>query len=176
LKEYCSFLNSLNIEIAQYRNKSGANLENDLKLIKSFFHGKLILNDYISYIDLADGLHLGQQDLEAIHPNKCKAFEIVRKKIKNKIFGISTHNLDEIYEANSFNLDYIGLGAYRKTETKKDIQGVYGNRLIEIAQESLHDVALIGGVKLSDFFDEKVIKYKVIGTDLFKKFINSKKY
>jgi len=36
--------------------------------------------------------------------------------------GVSTHNLDEIVQANALNIDYIGLGAYRPTNTKKEAQ------------------------------------------------------
>ncbi len=165
----------MGVEIAQYRNKSGIEIENDLKIIKSNFQGKIIINDYIEFIELVDGLHLGQEDLEKIHSNKCKAIEIVRNKIKNKIFGISTHNSKEILEANAFNLDYIGLGAFRATSTKNDIKGVFGTKLLEIATKSLHPVAIIGGVKVEDKF-QNPITYKVIGSDLFKNFIHSKKY
>jgi len=37
---------------------------------------------------------------------------------------------------------------------------------LEIAKESKHDVAIIGGVKLSDNFPS-YIKYRVIGSNLY---------
>jgi thiamine monophosphate synthase len=65
-----------------------------------------------------DGLHLGQEDLEKIHKDKNLAIKLVRIKIKDKLLGLSTHNEIEILEANELNLDMIGLGAYKQTNTK----------------------------------------------------------
>ncbi len=79
--------------------------------------------------------------------------------------GISTHNKEEIEEANSLNVDYIGLGAYRQTATKEDAS-VGGEALIELAKISKHPVGIIGGVKMIDIFPEH-IKYKVIGSGLY---------
>jgi len=62
-------------------------------------------------------------------------------------------------------LNYIGLGAYRDTKTKKDISSVLGDSLDLIAAKSNHLVAAIGGVKLSNEFNTK---YKVIGSDICK--------
>ncbi|MEJ2496944.1 MAG: thiamine phosphate synthase [Sulfurovaceae bacterium] len=89
----------------------------------------------------------------------------MRNVIGKKIFGLSTHDKNEIEIANTLDVDYVGLGAYRSTGTKSDAR-VYGEKLLEIARYSKHPVALIGGIKLSDRFDER-ITYRVIGSDLF---------
>ena len=97
--------------------------------------------------------------------------DTIKTKHPNKILGISTHNLEEILEANSLNLDYIGLGAYRDTKTKSDAK-TKGTKLLKIARESKHKVALIGGVKIiDDFKTHPQISYKVIASDLIKKFL-----
>ena len=70
----------------------------------------------------------------------------------------------KILEANEMDLNYIGLGAFRNTSTKKDIVGVLGDSLDEIASKSRHFVAAIGGVKMDDKF--KNITYHVIGSGL----------
>lgn len=162
-------IESLDIKIAQYRDKNSSlkeQIENILE-IKSYFSGKLIINDNIELIDYVDGLHLGQEDIREFNLNLGEAISIIREKIGNKILGLSTHNLKEIYEANSLNLNYIGLGAYRETNTKSDAE-VFGEELLEIAKHSRHPVAIIGGVKFSDSFP-KYIKYRVIGSNLYGK-------
>ncbi len=176
LLKFLEFLSTKNIKLLQYRNKSPKNfkeIEDDLKLIKKHFNGKVIVNDYLKFIDLADGIHLGQEDLLKINPSKKEAARIVRQKVgKNKFFGLSTHNLEEIKEANEFDLDYIGLGAYRATSTKKDAN-VLGEKIFKLAKYSFFPVAIIGGVKLDDQFPEEVF-IKVIGSDLIRKFKESK--
>ena len=168
------FLNSLNVEVAQYRNKKRlGNIEQELKLIKEHFNGKLIINDYLEYINLADGLHIGQEDLVTISTDKKEAIKTLRNKIGKKLLGLSTHNLSEIQEANSLDLDYIGLGAYRVTATK-DVDSIGGKELLDFAKESKHKVALIGGVTLEDDFSNySWIEYKVIGSNLIKCFKNT---
>ena len=170
LEKISRWIEESGIKIAQYRNKnpkSKAEIEKDLKLIRSIFSGDLIINDYLEFIDLADGIHLGQEDLEKVAPTKEEAVKRVREKVGKKIFGISTHNKDEVLEANRFGVDYIGLGAYRDTQTKRDAK-VSGKRLLEVAKLSIHPVAIIGGVKLDDEFDESIWKM-VVGSDIIKK-------
>jgi len=169
LKSFCNFLNKNKISIAQYRNKSDNKLQiiNDLKVLRECFSGTLILNDYIDYLEFANGLHIGQEDLI-----KYGSIENIKHKLGKKLLGLSTHNLQEIKEANSYDLDYIGLGAYRPTSTK-NVLTIGGKELLKIAKQSKHKVAIIGGVKLNDTFDEN-ISYKVIGSDLAKKYLKSK--
>ncbi|NPA11571.1 MAG: thiamine phosphate synthase, partial [Epsilonproteobacteria bacterium] len=84
--------------------------------------------------------------------------------------GLSTHNKDEVLEANSYPLSYIGLGAYRPTSTK-DTTNILGEKILEIAKLSTHPVAIIGGVRLDD---EIECEYKVIGSDICR-YIKKKK-
>ena len=156
-----------NIPILQYRNKS-ASLEEkkeDLILIRQYYDGKLIINDAIELIDYADGLHIGQEDIRSYSHDLKKAVKILRQKIGTKLLGLSTHNKEEILEANTLELDYIGLGAYRATETKSEAN-VGGEALIEAASYSKHPVGMIGGVRLDDVFEEPIV-YKVIGSGLY---------
>jgi len=108
---------------------------------------------------------LGQEDIATIASHKEDAIKIIRQRIGTKILGISTHNQQEIEEANQLDIDYIGLGAYRQTTTKKDAT-IGGQELIEIAKLSKHPVGIIGGVKIDDTFPEH-IKYRVIGSGLY---------
>ena len=167
VKKFSQKIQHLYIPIAQYRNKIGSLSEKkeDLLLIRQFYQGKLIINDSIELIDYADGLHVGQEDIRKYNNDLFLAVEMIRKKIGVKLLGLSTHNKEEILEANQLNLDYIGLGAYRGTQTKLDAK-VLGSKALELAKLSKHPVGLIGGVKLTDKF-AKQIRYKVIGSDLY---------
>ena len=161
-------INKFNAPILQYRAKNSTTQEKieTLKIIRKLYNGKIIINDDIDAIDYCDGLHIGQDDILRFDTNDTKAIKIIREKIGNKLLGLSTHNIPEIIKANSLDLDYIGLGAYRSTNTKKDAP--LGSDLIEVAKHSKHKVALIGGVRLDDEFDESVIFYSVVGSDLYK--------
>lgn len=156
-----------NIPILQYRNKSGSEEEkiSDLQMIRKMYHGTLIINDTIELIAYADGLHLGQEDIRKYSPDLEEAVQLVRKKIGTKLLGLSTHNKAEILEANTLDLDYIGLGAFRATDTKSEAN-VGGKTLLDAAKHSRHPVGIIGGVRLDDSFEKPII-YKVIGSGLY---------
>jgi thiamine-phosphate pyrophosphorylase len=156
-----------NIVMLQYRNKN-ASLEekkSDLIIIRKAYDGVLIINDAIELIDHVDGLHLGQEDLHGYSTNPKEAVALVRKQIGLKLLGLSTHNKEEIVEANELDLNYIGLGAYRATSTKSEAN-VGGESLVAAAKSSKHPVAIIGGVRMDDTFEAPII-YKVIGSGLY---------
>ena len=167
LESFLEIANSKNAEILQYRNKN-ADIEfikQQLIYIRKHFDGFLIVNDVYELIEFCDGVHLGQEDLKSIDEDIYKAVQIIRDVIKeDKILGISTHNEEEVLQANEMDLNYIGLGAYRDTNTKKDIHVVLGDTIENIATKSKHLVAAIGGVRLDDDFQH--ITYHVIGSGL----------
>lgn len=168
LRAHIEHLSSFpHIPILQYRNKS-ASLEEkkeDLLLIRQYYDGKLIINDTIELIGYADGLHIGQDDIRSYSHDLVEAVKMIRQKIGTKLLGLSTHDKEEIIEANSLELDYIGLGAYRATSTKSEAN-VGGQALIEASKYSKHPVGMIGGVRIEDEFEAPIV-YKVIGSGLF---------
>ena len=133
--------------------------------IRDYYDGLLIINDTMELIDYADGLHIGQEDIRQYSDDLPEAVKMIRQKIGRKQLGLSTHNKEEILEANKLDLDYIGLGAYRATHTKSEAN-VGGISLIEAASYSMHPIGMIGGVTLDDRF-EKPIVYNVIGSGLY---------
>jgi thiamine-phosphate pyrophosphorylase len=161
-------IRSFNAPILQYRNKTGSTEEKktDLFMIRKYYRGIVIINDTVELIRYADGLHLGQEDMRLYGEDLHLSLSRIRRHIGNKILGLSTHNKEEILQANALDLDYIGLGAYRATGTKKEAK-VSGKALLEIAKYSKHPVGIIGGVRLEDAFEEPIV-YKVIGSDLYK--------
>ena len=134
--------------------------------IRKYYEGTLIVNDTIELIDYADGLHIGQEDIRVYNDDLAEAVKEIRQIIGRKQLGLSTHNKEEILEANTLDLDYIGLGAYRATNTKSEAN-VGGKALIDAASHSHHPVGMIGGVNLEDDFEEPIC-YKVIGSGLYK--------
>ncbi|MBA1437939.1 MAG: thiamine phosphate synthase [Epsilonproteobacteria bacterium] len=165
--EYVEIAKNNGAEIIQYRNKSANTpfMKKQLIEIRKNYDGFLIVNDIYELVEFCDGVHLGQEDLQKIDADIVKAVKILRNVIgSDKILGISTHNEKEVLQANECDLNYIGLGAYRATTTKQDIQGILGDKLDQIAAKSKHYVAAIGGVKPTDKFEH--VTYHVIGSGL----------
>lgn len=155
-----------NAQILQYRNKHDdiAAIKKDLILLRRLYDGFLIINDYYELIAFCDGVHIGQEDLYAIDSDPKRAIEILKTAIGNdKIIGLSTHNKAEIESANTLDINYIGLGAYRSTQTKSEAK-VLGENLDKLASFSKHPVGAIGGVKITDTF--QYVTYHVIGAGL----------
>ena len=169
ISEIARQLEKLRIPVAQYRDKEGssARIYEALSQLRQFYSGTLIVNDRLDLVELADGVHLGQEDLAAVDSAPAKALGKIRERIGRKLLGLSTHNLQEIETANTLDLDYIGLGAYRPTSTKSDAE-VQGDTLLRIARASRHPVAIIGGVRWEDEFEEP-IRWKVLGSALFER-------
>ena len=169
LQEYIELAKTDNAEIIQYRNKNAdiAFIKQQLIEIRKIFDGFLIVNDAYELVEFCDGVHLGQEDLRVVDEDPLKAIKILRHVIgEDKILGISTHNIQEVEEANAMDLNYIGLGAYRATTTKTDVSVVLGASLDNIAAHSKHYVAAIGGLNLDDEFEN--VRYSVIGSGLIK--------
>ncbi len=169
IEDFISIAKEHNAQTIQYRNKTKDKqfIKQQLIKIRKLYDGFLIVNDMYELVEFCDGVHMGQDDLRAIDKDISKAVEVLRKLISSeKILGISTHNLDEVLQANNFDLNYIGLGAYRDTSTKKDISNVLGSELDSIAKKSKHLVGAIGGVRLEDTFEH--VAYHVIGSGLLR--------
>ena len=171
IPQYLQKISQYNIIYIQYRDKINSIeiQKQNLILLKSLTNIPIIINDRLELLEMADGLHLGQEDLVRIKTNELKikadeiVFKLLRKKYPNKIFGVSTHNEKEILEANRLDIDYIGLGAYRATNTK-DVSSIVGDKVSYLAQISKHPVGVIGGVKLDDEIPN--ITYYVLGSGL----------
>jgi len=172
LEEFVILAKKNNSKIIQYRDKINDTKiqKENLKYLKNNTNILIIINDKIELLKYCDGLHLGQEDLLELKNNKLKlkndelVFKFLKKMYPDKIYGLSTHNEIEILHANTLELDYIGLGAYRNTSTKK-VSTVLGEKISYLAKMSKHKVAAIGGVKLDD--NIKNIYYNVIGSDLY---------
>jgi thiamine-phosphate pyrophosphorylase len=166
LEKFVNLCKRKDVKIVQYRDKISSLEEQKTNLLylKSQLNIPIIINDKIELIEFADGLHLGQEDLEKIHKDKKLAVKLVRLKIKDKLLGLSTHNEIEILEANELALDMIGLGAYKNTNTK-DVSTILGSKISYLAKISKHPVCAIGGVKAKDVIEN--IRFNVVGSGFY---------
>lgn len=166
LENFVDLCKKKDVKIVQYRDKISSIEEQkkNLLYLKSSLNIPIIINDKIELIDFADGLHVGQEDLQAIHKDKKLAVKLIRLKIKDKLLGLSTHNELEILEANELPLDMIGLGAYKTTSTK-DVSTILGSKISYLAKISKHPVCAIGGVKMDDIIEN--IRFNVVGSGFY---------
>lgn len=172
LEEFVIMVKSHNVKILQYRDKHNSPeiQKKHLTLLQSLVEIPVIINDAIELLETADGLHLGQEDMVRILKENIKVqdpkllFKMLRKKYPNKLFGVSTHNEIEILKANEWDLDYIGLGAYKNTSTK-EVSTVLGDKISYLAKISQHPVCAIGGVKIDDYIPN--IAFNVVSSDLY---------
>ena len=91
----------------------------------------------------ADGCHLGQKDMSIIR---------AKKILKDKIIGITCHNSIKLAKKALMNgADYIAVGAFYKTETKKVKFKANTSILRKIKTLSDNPVVAIGGINEKNY-------------------------
>ncbi|WP_289049640.1 thiamine phosphate synthase [Acidaminococcus timonensis] len=86
----------------------------------------------------ADGVHLGQED---------EAIERARAVLdREKIIGISAHNVEEALEAQRKGADYLGVGALYPTGSKKDASVLAPGVFRQVVETVRIPVVGIGGI------------------------------
>ncbi len=113
----------LGVDIIQFRDKESKKediLRNALLLHKLLLKSKVlfIINDYLDVAKIvgSDGLHLGQHDASV---------GLARRILgKDKIIGISCHNLKQALQAQKEGADYIGFGPLFPTPTKPEYKAI----------------------------------------------------
>ena len=103
------------------------------------YHVPLIINDSVDIalaVD-ADGVHVGQDDLEA---------GAARQKLgPHKILGVSAHSVEQARRAQAQGADYLGVGAVFPTATKADAGALPPGELGAICRAVPLPVVAIGG-------------------------------
>jgi|SRR5579859_112498 len=131
--------------LIQYRNKKSGAIEmlSHVRELRRALgaHATLIMNDRAD-LCLAcgcDGVHLGQEDLSV---------EGARSIVgEMALVGISTHNLQQISQADQTSADYIAVGPVFATRTKANPEPVVGLELIRAARKTTSKpVVAIGGI------------------------------
>jgi len=115
----------------------------------------LIINDRvdIAMASHADGVHLGQEDLP---------LAIARRLMgKEKLIGISTHDLAQVQEAERGGADYIGFGPIFGTATKDTGYSARGLTMLrEVRKVVKIPIVAIGGIT-----EDNVAQVWAAGTD-----------
>ncbi|HTA25924.1 MAG TPA: thiamine phosphate synthase [Terriglobales bacterium] len=133
------------VSLIQYRNKTGNARQmldhaRELKL-RLGNSVKLIMNDRADLALVAgfEGVHLGQDDLSP---------EGARKVIGDKLWlGVSTHNPEQVREADQTSADYIAVGPVFATGSKANPDPVIGLEGVHRARElTRKPLVAIGGI------------------------------
>lgn len=112
----------------------------ELQKICMCYQVPFLINDDVEFACQiqADGVHVGQSDMEAVQ---------VRKKIgPEKILGVSAQTVEQAILAEQQGADYLGVGAVFPTRSKADAQAVERETLKEICQAVSIPVVAIGGI------------------------------
>ena len=134
------------VKIIQYRFKGkddSTNLKKAIlirRLCKK--HGAIfIVNDRIdiALASEADGVHLGQDDLDLISARKILGF--------SKIIGISANNEQDIKQAIQNGCDYLGIGPVFETNTKKNKKALGIEKIKKLTKDLEIPWYAIGGIK-----------------------------
>ncbi|AZJ31076.1 thiamine-phosphate diphosphorylase [Tenacibaculum mesophilum] len=115
--------------------------------ITSHFQTRLIINDYyrVAKEVKADGVHLGKTDTCPL-----KAKEYLGDLY---IVGGTANTLEDCKKLLEKGVDYIGLGPYQFTETKKNLSPVLGTTGYQVLLEELKTttpIIAIGGITIED--------------------------
>jgi len=140
-----------NVEVVQYREKyknTHQMYEEAVKLRAICKDIKFLINDRVDIalaVD-ADGVHLGNDDLP---------FSVARKLLgKNRIIGVTAHNLKEAQRAEKLGADYLGVSPIFLTTTKPDAGKPAGLELIRQIKKNVSlPIVAIGGINLSNAKD-----------------------
>lgn len=93
----------------------------------------------------ADGIHVGQSDMQAMD---------VRKLIgDDMILGVSADTVEQAIKAEQNGADYLGVGAVFNTSTKLDASAVAHNTLKEICDSVSIPVVAIGGINKGNMLE-----------------------
>ena len=112
----------------------------ELKKLCAAYHVPFVINDNVEIAAKmdADGVHVGQSDMEAGD---------VRAKLgPDKIIGVSAHNVAEAKKAFADGADYLGCGAMFTTHTKTDTNVISRQVLADVCASVPIPVVAIGGI------------------------------
>lgn len=139
---------SAGVQFIQYRDKmtsSKALYEEAVVLRRICKDATFIVNDRV---DIAvgvgaDGVHLGQEDLDCA---------VARKILgKGKIVGVTVHDPGEARDAERAGADYVAVGPIFATTTKSDAGDPLGIGTLEEVRSAVSiPVAAIGGIDLDN--------------------------
>jgi len=110
------------------------------KTLKSY-QVPLIINDRldVALASDSDGLHLGQSDMPYVIARRILGYK--------KIIGLSVENIEQVREANTLDVDYIGISPVFNTQTKTDTAKPFGlDGVRQVIAATKHPAVAIGGL------------------------------
>lgn len=121
----------------------------EIKELCARYNVPFVINDNVDIaaeID-ADGVHVGQSDMEAGN---------VRKKLgPDKIIGVSAQTVEQALRAQAHGADYLGVGAVFPTGSKADAVEVSHDTVREICRAVDIPVIAIGGITRENVIELK---------------------
>ena len=159
-------LASTKITIFQYRRKAlhESKVKDELALLEtvsSDMNISIIINSYHdkNLDNNFSGVHLTGEDLKKV---------TFRQVDRNKFFGISCHNKEDILKAESLEADYIFLSPVKETPSHKDLQPLGWENFSELSKKTKLPVYALGGLSKEDLSEaEKNGAYGVAGISRF---------
>jgi thiamine-phosphate pyrophosphorylase len=155
------------IDLVQLRIKGMEDMECreqvlEAKRLCELYNADFILNDRVQLAKVCgvSGVHLGQKDMSVTEARELLGDEAT--------IGGTANSLDQMIKLAKEGVNYIGLGPYRFTETKKNLSPILGHEGI---QEQLRGFAtlnlevpvyIIGGILETDFNRIKELPLKGI--------------
>ena len=134
------------VKIIQHRFKKGTDKDNleeaiQIKNLCKKYNSLFIINDRldIALASNADGIHLGQDDLDLKTARKLLGY--------SKIIGISANNKIDISNALKNGCDYIGIGPVFETATKKNKKPIGIQKIKTLTKDLNIPWFAIGGIK-----------------------------
>lgn len=122
-------------------------IAHEVRQICNSFQTTLIINDNVEIARAADaeGVHLGKNDMSVAEARAILG--------KDKIIGGTANTIEDIEHLQNAGVDYIGLGPYRFTETKKNLNSILGlqgySAILQFYNSTIPVIA-IGGIQLED--------------------------
>jgi len=146
LRGFSEELLSAGVSLVQYRDKTA---DDEVALYRAeematVFEGSgatLIVNDRLDVMLLAgwDGVHVGQEDM-AVEDARVVAGD-------GRLIGISTHTMQQVWEAEQSVADYVAIGPVFATSSKADASPVVGLDTVRRARElTTKPLVAIGGI------------------------------
>ena len=141
------------VDIVQLREKKAnarriIELGKKIRQLTGMYNALFIVNDRVDIAKIvnADGVHLGQDDVEIDYAKMILG--------DDKIIGISTHEPEQALKAIKEGADYIGVGPVFETPTKPGRKSV-GIEYVKWASENVLDIPFyaIGGINQENVCD-----------------------
>ncbi len=153
LTTFASTLADAGVRLMQLRDKRGSaarihSQAKELQMILAPRGVRFIVNDRPDIAAMTDsgGVHVGQEDLPAEEARRICGI--------SRWVGVSTHNLEQLREADLTSVDYIAVGPIFPTGTKENPDPVVGIEFLRAARQmTAKPLVAIGGITIESAAD-----------------------